>query len=79
MSIPITRHRLLHSRLTPLLLLGCILAALFMMQVRAGDNMEDLDQVMRIISLVKTAYVDDVNTVDLDKAYVLKGTINGKI
>ena len=79
MSIPITRHRLLHSRLTPLLLLGCILAALFMMQVRAGDNMEDLDQVMRIISLVKTAYVDDVNTVDLVKAYVLKGTINGML
>lgn len=79
MSITTSRHRLLHSRLTPLLVLGCILAAVFMMQVRAGDNMENLDQVMRIISLVKTAYVDDVNTVDLVKAYVLKGTINGML
>lgn len=79
MSITVSRHRLLHSRLTPLLVLGCILAAVFMMQVRAGDNMENLDQVMRIISLVKTAYVDDVNTVDLVKAYVLKGTINGML
>ncbi|MGI6037911.1 MAG: S41 family peptidase [Limnochordia bacterium] len=63
-----------------LVLVGVILAGILIYQVQARDEgLEELELAMRIISLVKTAYVDEVSTVDLIKAYVRTGSVNGML
>jgi len=59
------------------------LLAGFLYDVRAGDSLSygdvSLHKLVRIVTLVKRLYVDPVNVIDLVKAYVARGTVNGML
>lgn len=74
------QHRWRTLGLVALLLLLAMGAAGFLGRVAAGvEDLNELRDVFQVIAIVRTQYVDPVDTTDLIKAYLEKGTINGML